>query len=595
MHRHHGFLIFILTIMGTFASAITEAKDFYVTEAKDFYVDPTSGSASGDGSAANPWKSLQAVIDSGLVETRVWESLPYDDTKQLVPKNAAAPIKAGDTIYLRSGYHGELNISSHYNSAEITIAAQSGQTPRFKAVLLRSSSHWRIVGISVSAEFAPVYEQKMLMALESHAYSGPIHDIVVEGCQLRSVADISTWAAADWSNKACNGISASGSKITLRGNVLKNVNFGLSVSARDSLVERNLVENFAGDGMRGLGDHTVFQYNTIKNCYDVDDNHDDGFQSWSVGADGQVGTGEVVGIVLRGNTFINYEDPNQPLRGPLQGIGCFDGTFVDWVIENNVVIVDHFHGITLLGAKNCKIVNNTVLDPNGETPGPPWIRIGSHKDGTAPDNCVVGNNLAQSFNNEGVGVTEDHNIQYSVPDDHFVDVARYDLHLKESSSAVNAGAFQWAPPADIEGVARPQGAEVDVGAYEWTDSPPTPDASVADLGGVQDGALPSHDAGVARDLATGDLATGDLATGDLATGDLATGDLATGDLATGDLAIGDLAIGDLATGDTSPRGELRAGCSCDASGAGGGALAFGLLLALWVRTRRCQTCQRESE
>ena len=46
-------------------------------------------------------------------------------------------------------------------------------------------------------------------------------------------------------------------------------------------------------------------------------------------------------MVLRGNTIINYEDPGQPHRGTLQGIGCFDGMFVDWVIENNVVIVDH--------------------------------------------------------------------------------------------------------------------------------------------------------------------------------------------------------------------------------------------------------------
>jgi hypothetical protein len=119
--------------------------------------------------------------------------------------------------------------------------------------------------------------------------------------------------------------------------------------------------------MRGFGDHTTFQYNTIKNSYAVNGNHDDGFQSWSSGAGG-VGTGEVVGIVLRGNTFINYEDPNQPHRGAMQGIGCFDGMYVDWVIENNVIIVDHWHGISFNGVRNTRIVNNTVLDPNGKSP-----------------------------------------------------------------------------------------------------------------------------------------------------------------------------------------------------------------------------------
>ena len=40
-------------------------------------------------------------------------------------------------------------------------------------------------------------------------------------------------------------------------------------------------------------------YNVIRNGYlgsSVDDNHDDGFQSWSVG-EGGVGTGEVRGVV----------------------------------------------------------------------------------------------------------------------------------------------------------------------------------------------------------------------------------------------------------------------------------------------------------
>ena len=50
--------------------------------------------------------------------------------------------------------------------------------------------------------------------------------------------------------------------------------------------------------------------------------------------------------MLRGNLFINFENPNQPLKGTLQGIGCFDGFFVDWVVENNVVVTNHWHGIS---------------------------------------------------------------------------------------------------------------------------------------------------------------------------------------------------------------------------------------------------------
>ena len=53
----------------------------------------------------------------------------------------------------------------------------------------------------------------------------------------------------------------------------------------------------------------------------------------------------------------------------MQGIGCFGGMYIDWAVENNVVIADHWHGITFARLRDSRIVNNTVLDPNQERPG----------------------------------------------------------------------------------------------------------------------------------------------------------------------------------------------------------------------------------
>src|SRR5262249_5598969 len=89
--------------------------------ANDFYVDPIAGSDAGDGSAASPWRSLQSVFDDGLIETQDWPNYPYEDGMQLVTVNAGAPVRAGDTIWLRSGYHGDLVIEHAYNAAPITI------------------------------------------------------------------------------------------------------------------------------------------------------------------------------------------------------------------------------------------------------------------------------------------------------------------------------------------------------------------------------------------------------------------------------------------------------------------------------------------
>jgi len=64
-----------------------------------FYVDPEKGDMDNDGSAERPWRTIEQVFGQNLIETR--------DTAGSL-KNPQAPVKAGDTILLRSGYHGEI-------------------------------------------------------------------------------------------------------------------------------------------------------------------------------------------------------------------------------------------------------------------------------------------------------------------------------------------------------------------------------------------------------------------------------------------------------------------------------------------------------
>lgn len=171
---------------------------------------------------------------------------------------------------------------------------------------------------------------------------------------------------------------------------------------------------------------------------------------------------------------INYTDPDQPFRGTLQGVGCFDGMFEDWVVENNVVITDHWHGISLYGALNCRVVNNTVIDINEVDPGPSWIHVVPHKDGTPSTGCVVRNNLAMSLDVPDPGNTVDHNLEidYAWASLYFVDRDGFDLHLTADSPAIDAGSPDMAPALDRDAIPRPQGAEVDIGAYEWYEGDP---------------------------------------------------------------------------------------------------------------------------
>ena len=251
-------------------------------QAKRFYVDPAKGSISNDGSETKPWSTLKEVFDSGKIETKKFETKPATAQGAMIVKNPGAPVKAGDTLILRSGFHGEIVAIEYYNDDYITIMAEKGHSPKISSLELRSCCKWIVKGLTISPSFVQPYRAKTLIQFASHNWTGKSYDCIAEACTAYSVPDASSWTAAQWDSLSCNGISLPGNRMVARGIYFKNVRFGITVNGDSCMVENNIVENFAGDGMRGLGDYCTFQYNTIKNCYAVNSNHDDGFQSWSV-------------------------------------------------------------------------------------------------------------------------------------------------------------------------------------------------------------------------------------------------------------------------------------------------------------------------
>lgn len=404
--------------------------------ARDIFVNPQAPVNGADGSKESPWKSLQSILD--------------DDT-----------VKVGDRVILEGGDYGRLVIQNREMSEMTPVVVADDQQAIFENVEIKGSANWALTGFTVTSAGLREPDEKYHVRIDKNS-----HHINIDGFTIYTVEDISDWSTDDWNEKALDGIFSEAEHADIRNNKIRNVNFGISTLGKHSVVARNEVKNFSGDGLRGLGDHSLFEENVVKNCYQVNSNHSDGFQSWSTGADGRPGAGVIKDVTFRRNLILNFEDFYQPYVCKLEGIGLFDGVYEDWTIENNIIAVDNWHGISVFGARNVRIKNNTVMDIDYFPPGPATITIISVSEGDPADASLVANNVANEIKIEGEGVERFGNIEIDDLDDVFVDIDDGDLRLPEDSEAIDNGEPDPEMTVDYFGNPRPSGKGLDVGAVE---------------------------------------------------------------------------------------------------------------------------------
>jgi hypothetical protein len=334
------------------------------------HLDPVSGSLDGDGTAEDPWPGLEEVVSSGLMEQ----------------------VGPGDWLVLHDGLHGDVSLAGD-NAEFITIARVPGELPQLERLVITQGSRWLIRGLTISPSFA---SEPYSGSIVSIGESGESSQLIVESCFVYTELDSSGWSAEKWM-QANNGVLLGryGTQLTLRSTHILNTRFGVSISSFDSLCEGNLIADFSADGMRVTRDGSTVQDNVIKNVYvsadDGDDNHDDAIQCFLF----NVGTGTVTDVTVRGNVVVAREDDAQPFPASLQAIGFFDGPLVNFLVEDNVILTNHWHGVSLYDAQGSSILNNVCY--SRWTDGPePWVMLGEKQD-LADGNTVTGN-YAHSFN-----------------------------------------------------------------------------------------------------------------------------------------------------------------------------------------------------
>ena len=337
--------------------------------AATYYADPAKGSNDNNGSAGRPWKTAAEAVYK---------------------------LKAGDTLLLKSGWHGSISFYNLQHDKTVTVAAAPNEKPHVSSINAHGQN-WTFKGLAVSPSLAPEGDEpeKIKGWLSIVTVNG--NNMAVEGCFIFGALDASGWTAQDWmevpSGLALNNTESTGQ--IARDNYVLNTRFGISLSGNGALAEGNVVDSFSGDGMRATFHNQTLRRNIIRNIYvsgeDGDQNHDDGIQCFL----NNKGTGRVENVTLEENLIISCTDDALPFRAQMQGIGFFDGPLVGFKIRGNLVLNNTWHGLSIYDGQNCLIEDNVVFSrwTNREQP---WLLLGDKKKEASGN--IVQNNFAPSFN-----------------------------------------------------------------------------------------------------------------------------------------------------------------------------------------------------
>ncbi len=406
-------------------------------DAETYYVAPVGAvvAAIPDGSLAKPFASIGDALYGGKV-------------------------RGGDTVLLKDGTHGSVAVYQVAFDAPVTIASQNGKQAHIDWISIRgASSNLTFERISVWPTDIATVPSGYVIETQSEA-----SNIVFKDLDIRSdpaAPNYLQWDAAKWNTRGVSGISLGGAGNIAQSNQITGVYVGIGLNGVGSKALDNVVDGFNGDALRAVGNNTVLRGNLVKNCVATDGNHDDGIQGFKEGG------GTLSGIVIDRNTILEWTAaPDHPLRCSLQGMFLSDAIYENLTVTNNLVSTSQYHGITLSGGRNSRILNNTIVNAKGMTGPYPWLKIW---DTPTPVNVLVANNLAMSVSGPATiesNLTFRNNSVIGTPGAVFENAFAFDYRPTATSAFVDTADAASAPSVDILGNPRPSGNGPDRGAYE---------------------------------------------------------------------------------------------------------------------------------
>lgn len=362
-----------------------------------FRIDPVKGDPLNDGSPAHPWRSLSDLFES--------KSGKLTASREMGGAPRSGQIHGGDVVELMDGEYGDVSIVGFYNAQFVTIRAAAGQHPVLDSLKINAASKWIVQGLKFRASSQPQGPKRAaLIDIGRGASAAAVENVFFIDNDVATVDDTSKWSLEDWVEKPTTtyGLMSGARCATISGNHFHNLRNALSVSGPNSIVSNNLFDNVGNDAIDFSSSHIVIQCNLVRDGRHspAEPNHPDGIQGWTV--NGAINRD----VLIDSNTLIHI---GHETGYDMQGISLFDGEWDGLTVTNNVVVTNHWHGISLFGVSNSIVANNTIVPvlPNQR---PIWIQIGPSKNKRPAANVIVRNNVSTQILVDAVNASVSHNI-----------------------------------------------------------------------------------------------------------------------------------------------------------------------------------------
>ncbi|MCR8726851.1 right-handed parallel beta-helix repeat-containing protein, partial [Frigidibacter sp. ROC022] len=254
---------------------------------------------------------------------------------------ALSSAKGGETIVMKSGDYGSLDISGKSFSSYVTLVSEEPLGAVFDQVKIRDTDYLRIDNVHVDNP--------------SNGSSASSIVSVTEGSNHVQFLNSEVNGKVDGTYTGHYGLYTKDvTDVTFSGNYVHDVKIGGTFyNAEDLTVSGNTIDYTGSDSLKFISVHGVLIEGNMgaRHIYPEAGSHLDFIQFQG---------NDSSDIVIRGNVSL------PGTRGDVQGIFMDDAHYTNVLIEQNVIVTGMIHGVTLTSGTNVVARNNTVINLSDE-------------------------------------------------------------------------------------------------------------------------------------------------------------------------------------------------------------------------------------